>query len=117
MLPQILRQAQEFALEYDAPGALEIIHDLDEGQVSLSQSAQIFADTFRAIADVSKKKWPWDPAIVQKLNMIGECLDTAAQMAKGVVPDIEAIHEAELARLRNPGVGQEKFDLSANGYV
>lgn len=117
MLRDMMRQVEQYAIEYDAPGVLEIIHDLGEGQLGLAESVGIFADSFRALADTCQKRWPFDDAIVQKFKMIGECLDTAAQMARGVVPDIETIHEAELRRLRTPGVGQEKFDLSANGYV
>lgn len=117
MLPDMLRQVHQFATEYDAPGVLEIIHDLDQGNLSLAQSVQLFAQAFDVLADTCQKRWPFDDAIVQKFKMISECLNTAASMCKGIVPDIETIHEAELRRLRNPGVGQEKFDLSANGYV
>lgn len=113
-MKDIARQMLVYAEGYDAPGVLEIIDELDN---NLEGSLQYVSDAFRALSQTARAKWPFDDAIVQKLAMIGECLDTAAQMARGVVPDIETIHEAELRRLRQPGVGQEKFDLSANGMV
>lgn len=114
IMRDIARQMVTYAEEYDAPGILEIIDELDN---NLEGSLQYVADAIRILSEKSRAKWPFDDAIVQKLGMISECLDTAAQMARGVVPDIETIHENELRRLRQPGVGQEKFDLSANGMV
>lgn len=110
----LTRQILQTCEEYDAPGVLEIIDYLES---NLPGGVSNFAEGFRALSSTCRGKWPFDDAIVQKLGMIAECLDTAAQMSKTIVPDIESIHASELQRLRSPGVGQEKFDLSANGHA
>lgn len=105
-------QMADYAAEYDAPGVLEIIEELD---ANLYDSLKLVAEAFDSLSATARNKWPFDQAIGQKLSMISECLWTGSNIARDIVPDIESIHKKQLDDLRNPAVGQGKFDLSANG--
>lgn len=106
-------QMADYAAEYDAPGVLEIIDELD---ANLYDSLKLVAEAFDLLSQKARNKWPFDQAVGQKLSMTSECLWSAAAMARDIVPDIEAIHADELRKLRNPDrPGMEKFDLAANG--
>lgn len=106
-------QMADYAAEYDAPGVLEIIDELD---ANLYDSLKLVAEAVDLLSQKARNKWPFDQAIGQKLSMTSECLWAAAGMARDVVTDIESIHGDELRKLRNPDrPGMEKFDLAANG--
>lgn len=112
-MKQYAQQMATYAAEYDAPGVLEIIDELDH---NLHDALRLVAEAFDSLSETARRKWPFDDAVVQKLSMTGECLWTAANMARQIVPDIETIHAEELRKLRNPDrPGMEKFDLAANG--
>jgi hypothetical protein len=108
------RQMLEYAAEWDAPGLLEIIAELD---AQVAPTLNTVAEVYSTMADKSVQVWGFDDAIVLKFRLIGEAVATAAQMAATITSDIEITEEPALNRLRNPKVGDEKRDLAANGLV
>ncbi|MEV5211299.1 hypothetical protein AB0K35_27885 [Micromonospora sp. NPDC053740] len=81
----------------------------------LPQTLEYMRATIGVLMDRSMKRFPVDPEIAQQIGKIVEVLDTAAAMSRKIPEAVETIHEKQLRRLRNPGVGEEMWDMSANG--
>lgn len=81
----------------------------------LPQTLEYVRATVGVLMDRSMKRFPVDPAIAQQIGKIVEMLATASVMSRKIPEAVEEIHKKQLQDLRNPGVGQEMWDLSANG--
>lgn len=90
--------------------AVEEFHDLP-------QSLAYVRATVGTLMEKSAGRLPLDSAIAKQIGQIVALLDTAAKMAPKVPEAIEAIHKAELDRLRRPRAGESKWDRAANGLA
>ncbi len=90
--------------------AVEEFHDLP-------QSLAYVRATVGTLMEKSAGRLPLDSAIAKQIGQIVALLDTAAKMAPKVPEAIEAIHKAELDRLRRPRNGESKWDRAANGLA
>lgn len=83
----------------------------------LPQALEYMRATIGVLMDRSMKRFPVDPEIAQQIGKIVEVMATASAMSRKIPEAVEEIHKKQLRDLRNPGVGQEMWDQSANGRV
>lgn len=110
---QAAKKIEEYAAAFDdgEPGMLEVLDKLTH---EVMPAIATFSEAIGIIVAISKRKFPLDPSIIAKFNVVEEMLDAGSNVAKNIPNDIEIVHKDRLRELRNPGVGAERWDHERN---
>lgn len=100
------------AAEYDAPGLLAIISELEH---NVAPSLRHVADAIGSVTDKSRNRWEFHDSIVSRFNDLTEALGVAAHQARTIVADIYITEDETITKLRNITNGVLIRDASANG--